>query len=273
MPSSLRNEVSSTFTPTPASPIVRSSSLSPPAKKQKMSLTQTYYLAHTARGKLSKEAARGDHNLRLLVGHANLLDGLMLDLAHAEQEQESWFNQTVTNNTKAASEPKHISWADTIPEDVEEAVEEEFYAEDSDSDSDADDEEIDIAQPVPVRKTPQPQTTVTTSEVDEDEQMEDEDFEEDLALTRTSSAHPPELLHEDSDSESEDDSMPPSPPTAEAPLDAFTEKQREAIATTSFYPTISVKSDLPSQIPETEQASFFDEGYYLPQRPTAIATF
>ena len=272
MPSSLRYQVSPTTTP--ASPIIRATSQSPPAKKQKMSLTQTYYLAHTARGKLSKEASRGDHNLRLLVGHANLLDGLMLDLAHAEQEQESWFNQTVTSNTKAAEEPKHIQWADTIPEQLEEAVEEEFYAESSDSDSDSDDEEeMDIAQPMPSRKAPQPQTTIVATEVDEDEDMEDEDFEDDLALTRTSSIHPPELLHEDSDSESEDDSMPPSPPTTtEMPLD-FSEKQREAIATTSFYQSIPAKSDLPSQIPETDQASFFDEGYYLPQRHTAIAAF
>lgn len=272
MPSPLRNQVSPRTAP--ASPIIRTSVQSPPAKKQKMSLTQTYYLAHTARGKLSKEAARGDHNLRLLVGHANLLDGLMLDLAHAEQEQESWFNQTVKTNTKTAEEPKHIQWADTIPEALEEAVEEEFYAESSDSDADSDDEEeMDIAQPMPSRRAPQAQTTVTATEADEDEEMEDEDFEDDLALTRTSSIHPPELLHEDSDSESEDDSMPPSPPTADIPLDAFSEKQRQAIATTGFYQSIPTKSDSPSQIPETDQASFFDEGYYLPQRQTAIATF
>lgn len=237
-----------------------------------MSLTQTYYLAHTARGKLSKEAARGDHDLRLLVGHANLLDGLMLDLANAEQEQESWFNQTVKSNAKATEEPKHIQWADTIPEQVEEAVEDDFYAESSDSDSEPDDdeEEIQYAQPMPVRKAPQVQATIIASEMDEDEEMEDEDFEEDLALTRTSSMHPPELFHEDSDSESEDESMPPSPPSTELLL---SEKQRQAIATTSFYQSIPAKSDLPSQIPESDQASFFDEGYYLPQRQTAIAAF
>jgi len=273
MPSSLRYQLSPSTTP--ASPIARISSQSPPAKKQKMSLTQTYYLAHTARGKLSKEAVRGDHNLRLLVGHANLLDGLMLDLANAEQEQESWFNQTVNSNAKAAEVPKHIQWADTIPEEIAEAVEEEFYAESSDSDSESDDEEeFQYAQPMPVRKAPQPQANVVAFDMDEnedeDEEMEDEDFEESLALTRTSSAQPPELFHEDSDSESEDDSMPPSPPSTEVLL---SEKQRQAIATTSFYQSIPATSDSPSQIPESDQASFFDEGYYLPQRPTAIAAF
>ena len=234
-----------------------------------MSLTQTYYLAHTARGKLSKEAAQGDHDLRLLVGHANLLDGLMLDLANAEQEQESWFNQTVKSASKASEASKHIQWANTIPEELEEAVEEEFYAESSDSDSDSDedeDEEMPTAQPIALAKVPRTPATITTTEYDEDEDMEDEDYEDDLALTRTSSAHPPELLHEDSDSDSEDESMPPSPDMA---FDAFSEKQRQAIATTSYYQSLPVKSDSPASLPESDQ-SFFDEGFYLPQRQQTV---
>ena len=270
MPSHLRYQIFPSTTP--ASPTIKPITASPPQKKQKMSLTQTYYLAHTARGKLSKEAARGDHDLRLLVGHANLLDGLMLDLANAEQEQENWFNQTVKSASRASEEPKHIQWADTIPEELEEAVEDEFYAESSDSDSDSDDdEEMQNAQPMALRKTPQASATVTTVEYDVDEDMEDEDYEDDLALIRTSSAHPPELLHEDSDSdsESEDDSMPPSP---EMPLDAFSEKQRQAIATTSYYQPLPVKSDSPASLPESDQ-SFFDEGFYLPQRQQTIAAY
>ena len=231
-----------------------------------MSLTQTYYLAHTARGKLSKEAARADHDLRLLVGHANLLDGLMLDLAEAEREQESWFNQTVKGAAKA-EEPKHIQWVDTIPEEaVDEAIEEDWEAEASDNESDSSDDDDEYVPAIPPRHIPQQLPTITTTEVDEDDMDMDEDYEEDLALTRTSSAHPPELLHE-SDSESDDDSMPPSPPQAEIPLDAFSQKQRQAIATTSFYKSIPVESDsTPASLPESDQASFFDEGFYLPQR-------
>jgi hypothetical protein len=60
-----------------------------------MSISQTYRLAHRARAKLSTEAQRSDHNLRLLVGHANLLDSLMVEIADAEREQQSWFNQSV----------------------------------------------------------------------------------------------------------------------------------------------------------------------------------
>lgn len=223
-----------------------------------MSLTQTYYLAHTARGKLSKEAARADHNLRRLVGHANLLDGLMLDLADAEREQESWFNQTVKGATKASEAPRHIQWADTI----EEAIEEDDEYSDSDSDSD---DEVEQALQVPLRRLPQeraPAPMASTEEA-EDEEMEDDEDDQDLALTRTSSSsHPPELLHE-SDSESDDD-MPPSPPHRELSLDAFSEKQRQAIATTGYYQ--SKHEGITSQ---EDQASFFDDGYYIPPRQQA----
>lgn len=230
-----------------------------------MSITQTYLVAHLARSKLSKEAGRGDHDLRLLVGHANLLDGLMLDLANAEKEQESWFDMTVKSAAKASEEPKHIQWVE--PTTLDDTVTEDVFEESSDSESDSDDDEdeIHVALQTPIHKAPQPPTTITLSEIDDDEEMED-DFEDDLALTRTSSAHPPELLHEDSDSDSEDDSMPPSPPQTEIPLDAFSEKQRQAIATTSYYQPKS------TSLPTSDQASFFENGYYLPQRqPPAIA--
>lgn len=268
MPSSLQFSTSPSTFDTPQ--ITRKSIASPPAKKQKMSLTQTYYLAHTARGKLSKEAAKADHDLRKLVGHANLLDGLMLDLADAEREQESWFNQTVKGAAKASEEtekPKHIQWADSIPEEAIDDEDWDAEASDNESDSDDDDEEeIFHAKRMPLRRT-NASTTVNAMEIDEDEDEDmedDEGFEEDLTLTRTSSNHPPELLHE-TDSESEDESMPPSPPTPEMQFGSLSEKQRQAIATTSFYPSIPAKSDAP-HLTSSEQDSFFDEGFYIPQR-------
>ncbi|KAL8901151.1 MAG: hypothetical protein Q9207_005341 [Kuettlingeria erythrocarpa] len=256
MPSNLRNSLLPSSIETPF--VQRRTSSSPPQKKQKMSLTQTYYLAHTARGKLSKEAARADHNLRRLVGHANLLDGLMLDLADAEREQESWFNQTVQGASKASEEPRHIQWADI----VEEAIEEDDEYSDSDSDSD---EEIEQPRRLSLRRLPQESAPASMAAVDDDEdsEMEDDETDADLALTRTSSSsHPPELLHE-SDSESDDD-MPLSPPQTELPLDAFSEKQRQVIATTGYYQ--SKHEGLTS--PE-DQASFFEEGYYIPPRQQA----
>lgn len=135
-------------------------------QKKKMSITQTYFLAHSARGKLSREAARPDHDLRLLVGHANMLDSLMIDLANAEQEQERWFNRSVVGaDAEEEDEPAHPDIIVEEPEsdwEVEDATTSEDESEDeqqnsfemaqsmthsppeltSDSDSDSDDDNV-----------------------------------------------------------------------------------------------------------------------------------
>jgi len=200
---------------------VRPSFIQPPQKKQKMSLTQTYYIASSARSKLGREASRPDHNLRLLVGHANLLDSLMLDLQDAEREQEAWFNQTVQKAQKA-EEPKHIQWADTI---VEEDEEEE---DDSDSDSDFDEEDMEMIKTI--RSIRQPAVSVSSEEYDDEEYYDEEEDEPELALVRTQShsANPPELVD---DSDSEDESPPSSPPQPNFDdLDLFDEKQAASIS-------------------------------------------
>jgi hypothetical protein len=224
-----------------------------PLKRKAMSVTQTYYLAHTARGKLSHEAAKADHNLRLLVGHANLLDSLMLELAEAEQEQESWFNQSVKKASKT-EEPRHIQWADAIVEDPEE----DWQAEDADSsDSESEfDSDDDMEMEAGVVSLQRVQShNIMPSMDEEDYEDDEEDFEGlQLHLTKSHSANPPELDH-DSDS-SEDESMPPSPPSDALP--SFSEK--EQIATTSYY------AKQQQSIPPSEQQAFFEEGFYLPQR-------
>lgn len=170
-----------------------------PTKKPRMSITQTYFLAHTSRGKLSKEAARPDHDLRLLVGHANLLDSLMLDLASAESEQERWFNKTVSGaQEEAQDEDESSAHVETIEEEEEEEEDAEITAVEVDSD------------------------------MEEDEEMDSEE----LTLVRTPSRHSPPALTLDSDSDSDDESMPPSPPQ---PTFELSEEQRKAIATTSYY--------------------------------------
>ncbi|RAL60150.1 hypothetical protein DID88_000775 [Monilinia fructigena] len=241
----------STYSTSPLSsqtPQSQSQSQSSPLKRKKMSITQTYYLAHTARGKLSSEAARSDHNLRLLVGHANLLDSLMLELAEAEQEQESWFNQSVRKATKQEDQ-RHIQWADTVVEDTEEDWETSDLDNDDSSDSDSEyDSDEEMEEP---------------TMVEEDEEEFEDDGEEDysslqLHLTKSHSAsYPPELDH-DSDESSEDESMPPSPPSDTIP--SFSEKQQ--IATTSYYS----KTTPSASIPQSEQQAFFDDGFYLPPR-------
>lgn len=186
------------------------------APKKTMSITQTYYLAHKARAKLSREAAQPDHDLRLLVGHANLLDSLMLELADAEREQERWFNQSVRGASKTAD--RHIQWADKIVEQPEEEYDSDSSDSDSDSDSDFDEEDdIEMINTIAARPSP---VAITISQVDDNEEdVSENDLEEDYAqleLVRTPShsSSPPELLIDHDSESSDDESMPPSPADA-----------------------------------------------------------
>ena len=131
MPSTSHLRLQHSFEPFSAESTASHYISSPPQKKQKMSLTQTYYIAASARSKLGKEACRADHDLRLLVGHANLLDSLMIELQDAERQQEAWFNQTMAKASKP-EEPRHVQWVDSIVEEDEDS--------DSDSESDFDDD-------------------------------------------------------------------------------------------------------------------------------------
>ncbi|KAG6000888.1 hypothetical protein E4U21_004940 [Claviceps maximensis] len=214
-----------------------------PTHKKTMSVTQTYYLAHKARAKLSQEAARPDHDLRLLVGHANLLDTLMLDLVDAEREQERLYNQSVRGDDKTPS--RRVQWADEVVEQTEE----EYDESDSESDSEIEDEQdtaYTMDSTVSVRtssstisatsttaptsvfstaRSPQSPSRPHSSEVvvvvsEHDDILsddEDDDFQEDYAqleLVRTPShvSSPPDLLlDQDSESSDDDESMPPSP--------------------------------------------------------------
>jgi hypothetical protein len=228
MPSHLR--IQSSFEPFVADASYQTSPTFSASKKQKMSLTRTYAVASTARSKLGREASRADHNLRRLVGHANLLDTLMVDLADAEREQEAWFNSSVSKASPSNS--RHIQWFDSIQEDFE----------DNDSDSDSDDESDDGSiydedaemLNIPVRRIRAApviiESEATDLSDDEDEAEFDEEFDDEHALVRILSKHsPPELALDDSDSE--DDSMPPSPnqPTME-----LSEKERQQLSTALY---------------------------------------
>lgn len=220
-----------------------------PLKRKTMSITQTYFLAHQARSKLSSEASRPDHNLRLLVGHANLLDSLMLELADAEREQESWFNNSV-RSASTKSQERHIQWADApIVEETED-----WDADDAASDSSDDmyDEDVEMADAISLTRV-QSHMSQSPPTSPEDEDFDDEEDYAKLALHRSPShqapSSPPELVEHDADS-SEDESMPPSPPTTLLP--SFSEKQQEAIVT---------------------EKSFYEDGFYLPPRnPARLVT-
>jgi len=214
-----------------------SSYLGPSRPANKMSLTQTYRIASTARGKLGREAARPDHNLRRLVGHANLLDGIMLDLANAEREQEDWFNETVKHaQSKRSDSPKHIQWFDNISEE-EDDLPSGFSSDSSDEEEHVYEEEDEdevyqsyptSAQPVILSAKrsfiPPPPPAIRIDDYDQlPEMADDEDDEGDLTLSRSPrrSLSPPALVHEDEDSE--DEMMPPSPTYTTANYNGATE--------------------------------------------------
>ncbi|KAI3281362.1 hypothetical protein DTO002I6_9861 [Penicillium roqueforti] len=123
--------------------------------QKKISITQTYYLAHTVRKKLYREASRTDHDLRLLVGHANLLDSLTLEYADTKRDHEQWFNNTVNGATKASQdESRHIQWASTVVEEAKEDWNSED-ASDLESDfSESEEDESDFDEPDFVINTP-----------------------------------------------------------------------------------------------------------------------
>ena len=227
MPSHLRLQTTAQE-PITAHAVYNTSPSQPPLKKQRMSLTATYNVASTARYKLSRAAQAADHNLRLLVGHANLLDSLMVELQDAERQQEAWFNQSVSKATKSG-EPRRVQWLDQITEDEEEES-------DSDDESDADEEDLFL----PHRQAPM------ISEDELDAEYDDEDFE---PLTRVSShapLSPPELTMDvESDSDSDED-MPPSPENSTLQLSAKQRKEREQI-TTSYYDTQDYAMQQPDQ--------------------------
>ncbi|EGY19365.1 hypothetical protein VD0002_g10093 [Verticillium dahliae] len=235
--------------------------------RKTMSITQTYYLAHKARAKLSTEAARADHDLRLLVGHANLLDSLMLDLADAEREQESWFNQSV-RGAQEEKKDRHVQWADSIVEDPEEdwnaddassTSSSDESESDSEDDYDSDEEDdIEMADVMSLRRISSTTKQIPILSVDEDEDdMEEDDLEEDYAqleLVRTSSHSnsPPDLAHDSDYSSDDDDAMPPSPPNT---ILTFSEKD--------------AKQEPTSEQQQQQQDSLYSEGFYLPSRNPA----
>lgn len=189
-----------------------------------MSLTQTYFIAASARSKLGKEASRADHDLRLLVGHANLLDSLMIELQDAERQQEQWLNQTMAKASK--TEDRHIQWSEsTITED-----DDDDYSSDSDSDSENEEDDFDMIT-IPRRFAYAPVQISTVEVEDEDDFYDDMEDDSELALTRVSSQSqsqsPPELVFEE---DSDDESPPTSPPTS-----TFDISDKESLLTTTFY--------------------------------------
>ena len=142
-------------------------------------------IAHQARGKLAKEAKCPDHNLHRLVCHANMLDTLIFDLAHAEEEQEKYLNKLTATARKPARKSKTEKWAQVVMEKLEEEIESED-GQDLSSDDDSSEEEFEHWETRPLEK--ENGIVIISSEEPESANKLQEEYAR-LALERTKSRH------------------------------------------------------------------------------------
>jgi hypothetical protein len=156
--------------------------------QNRMSVTQTYMIAHQARGKLAKEANSPDHNLHRLVCHANMLDTLIFDLAHAEEEQDSYLNKLSSGmKKKPARKPRVEKWSQVVVDKLEEesGSEEEH---DLSEDDDSSEEEYEHCE----NKDSDKANVIVSVVISEEEEESANTLQEEharLALERTKSRH------------------------------------------------------------------------------------
>ena len=101
-----------------------------------MSISQGYKLAHTVHGKLSREADRPSSRLRVMVGHANLLDNLIAELSQIEIREDYRYNCSPSTTPRGELERENDDSSDSDQDS-------DRYSSDGDSDADveADDDE------------------------------------------------------------------------------------------------------------------------------------
>lgn len=212
----------------------------------------------------------------LSLGHANLLDTLMIHLTEAERDQEQWFNSMVRGNEESRESRE-------FPETIEEESEgygslAADYDTESDTSSESDDgemEDVELGYSLLAREasfmyssTRTTTTIIGVSELDEgydeagdDTEEEDEDEDGMYSLTRTTSRRPPSLCSDYSDEE-EEESNPPSPPQPTIPHPPLSHKQHAYLV---------------GHHGSAQPASLFDEVpvYFEPQQspPPIISTF
>lgn len=170
-----------------------------------MSMAEIYFLASKAQSKLTHEASKSNHNLRVLVSHANLLDNLMESLSKKKMVPE-----TALKPTYAASynSPNHFT---TIDEEEEE--DDEDYSEDEYSEYSEYSEEEEEFEPKPYKQMPtiDDYSKLTPNVYDHEVKVveincddEDEDDEDSDSNVISSSDYIPSLSYS-SEEESEDE--------------------------------------------------------------------
>lgn len=178
------------------------------------SLSDTYFLASRAKSKLTREASRHDHDLRVLVSHANLLDSLMDSIHEKKKEQYKQRQlqlqqQRVMNyNNHSGSisfdlaNTKRTTYNSPI---LEQNDDDDYMDSDSDSDSDSDDEADD--EPLYTYHYNQSYRTMPTVDEEDDEEKEQEPIVQVVESSDEEHTNAPPSLSYSSDEE-EDDELP-----------------------------------------------------------------
>jgi len=249
------SQFSNTYRPARPSPLSASASSSDSEeshfKTPKMSITQTHILARKARSKLALEAGRSNHEMRRLVGHANLLDVLIRHIFEAETEQEQWFNDTIQDASASAYEAElssneQIGWlpVDETLYDSTSSDESDDYDDEDDYSDDEPEYTYDLSRSLPKAQVLRFETAVGVKEISIDGESDSADSDEDdeglfpLRRTSSNSLHtPPALVDDSSSSEDEDASNPPSPKqTPLEPSELPWLKARESSSIPRFFP-------------------------------------
>lgn len=163
-----------------------------------MSMAETYFLASQARTKLTREARRNDHNLRVLVSHANLLDNLMDALTKKRTAGVA--------TAPATTYSRPIS----MIEEEDEADEEEYSDEEYSDEDDFDDEEDVKFEAVQTSVTPNLHAhEIQVTEIsDSDSESDDDDQETSYTISSVTSSEGVPSLSYSSEEESEDELRP-----------------------------------------------------------------
>jgi hypothetical protein len=152
-----------------------------------MSVTQTSLIAHQVRQKLAKEANCPDYSLHRVVCQANMLDTLITDLAHAEDEQKSQLEKPPSGAGKPTRKSKTEKWVQVVLETGEEEESESSDELELSSDDDSSDDEFEHREYRASEKAAGDVVVVPSGEQDGADELH-EDLAR-LALERTTSRH------------------------------------------------------------------------------------
>ncbi|KAA8916405.1 hypothetical protein TRICI_001449 [Trichomonascus ciferrii] len=156
-----------------------------------MILSEQYRLVSQAKSKLTREARRMDPDLRVLVVHANVLDGLMEEIQRGREQRKNPQNHSVHFDDSIETQKAAAIATQSNSDDYDYYSDSDSSSEEEDSDSDydeyEDDEEEEIAiayttnnkscQQMPILEEEEvlPHLTYSSESEDEDDDSPEED--------------------------------------------------------------------------------------------------